>query len=262
MANDRTLRRRDFIRVAAVTALGVAAGCSDSASERAPEPAGAPDGDSGAEAETDLGTETESGSGTETESSTETGSGSGTEADPDSETDTTPPTDCELTGSDIEGPFYRDNPPNRAVLVDAQEPGRALKIVGTVYAADCVTPLVGAVVDVWHADDAGEYDNSSDAFRMRGQMQTDEAGLYLFETIRPGRYPNGGTFRPEHIHYKVSYKTADADEVALTTQLYFEGDPYLEADPWATPARTIPLTEESAATFVGRFDVVLPVQLG
>ena len=178
----------------------------------------------------------------------------------DPSTDASAPEDiCELTSSDIEGPFYRDNPPYRAELVGEDEPGRPLIISGRVFAADCVTPLVGAVVDVWHADDAGDYDNSSDAFRMRGQMTTNEEGYYEFTTIRPGRYPNAGTYRPEHIHFKVTYQAGASDTASLTTQLYFENDPFLENDPWAVPERTIPLSNENENDFVGQFDVILPV---
>jgi catechol 1,2-dioxygenase len=168
---------------------------------------------------------------------------------------------CELTSSDIEGPFYRDNPPHRAQLVTADEPGRALVIAGTVFAADCETPLAGAVVDVWHADDEGEYDNTSDAFRMRGQMTTNEDGYYEFSTIRPGRYPNAGTYRPEHIHFKVTYQAGASDTASLTTQLYFENDPFLDSDPWAVPERTIALSSVDEDDFTGRFDVVLPVTI-
>ena len=168
---------------------------------------------------------------------------------------------CEETSADIEGPFYREDPPHRATLVEDGEPGRPLIIEGYVYAADCETPLANAVVDVWHADDDGAYDNASDAFRMRGQMKTNAEGYYAYTTIRPGRYLNGSTYRPEHIHYKASYETSSSDSVTLTTQLYFEGDPHLETDPWAVPQRTIPLETEDNESFRGRFDIVLPVEL-
>ena len=168
---------------------------------------------------------------------------------------------CETTSADIEGPFYREDPPHRATLVSEDEPGRALIIEGYVYAADCETPLVGAVVDVWHADDAGDYDNSSDEFRMRGQMTTNAEGYYAYTTVRPGRYLNGSTYRPEHIHYKVTYETGGSDSVSLITQLYFEEDPFLESDPWAVAERTIPLETEQETAFSGRFDIVLPVEL-
>jgi catechol 1,2-dioxygenase len=189
----------------------------------------------------------------------------GTTPDPSDPTTTTTPDPsetgeiCETTSPDIEGPFYRDNPPHRAQLVTPEEPGRRLLIEGYVYASDCETPLSGAVVDIWHADDAGDYDNTSDAFRMRGQMTTNEDGYYAFTSIRPGRYLNGNTYRPEHIHYRVTYETGGSDTVSLITQLYFENDPFLETDPWAVPERTIALEDENTENFSGRFDVVLPV---
>ena len=189
------------------------------------------------------------------------------EPEPDPVTPTEPdPTNpenpiCEATSADIEGPFYREDPPHRATLVTQDEPGRTLVIEGYVYGADCKTPLAGAVVDVWHADDAGEYDNSSDEFRMRGQMTTNDEGYYAYTTVRPGRYRNGSTYRPEHIHYKVSYETGGSDSVTLTTQLYFEEDPFLESDPWAVAERTIPLDSEQENAFSGRFDIILPVSV-
>ena len=116
-------------------------------------------------------------------------------------------------------------------------------------------------MDVWHADDEGEYDNTSEAFRMRGQMTTNEDGYYEFSTIRPGRYPNAGTYRPEHIHFKVTYQAGASDTASLTTQLYFENDPFLEDDPWAVAERTIALSDVDGDQFAGRFDVVLPVTI-
>ena len=197
--------------------------------------------------------------------------GGSTEPEPEPQPDPTTPTDpeptdppdsiCEATSADIEGPFYREDPPHRATLTAEDEPGRPLVIEGYVYAADCETPLVGAVVDVWHADDAGGYDNSSEDFRMRGQMTTNDDGYYAYTTIRPGRYLNGATYRPEHIHYKVSYETGGSDNVSLTTQLYFVGDPFLESDPWAVEERTIALEDQGDENFLGRFDVILPVEI-
>lgn len=191
--------------------------------------------------------------------------------EPEPQTDPTTPTDpdptdpenalCEATSADIEGPFYREDPPHRATLVGEDEPGRTLVIEGYVYGADCETPLAGAVVDVWHADDAGDYDNSSDAFRMRGQMTTNDEGYYAYTTVRPGRYRNGSTYRPEHIHYKVSYETGGSDTVTLITQLYFAEDPFLESDPWAVEERTIALESEQENAFAGRFDIILPVEV-
>ena len=137
--------------------------------------------------------------------------------------------------------------------------GVPLSVQGTVFASDCVTPLANATVDIWHADDDGHYDNDTVEFKLRGQVTTNDAGHYEFHTILPGRYLNGSTYRPRHIHYKASF-THQNDLIELTTQLYFEGDEFIANDPWATPTRTIPLTTEEQG-HTGVFDIVLPVSL-
>ena len=57
-------------------------------------------------------------------------------------------------------------------------------ITGTVYAKDCVTPIPNALIDVWHANDDGAYEDID----YRGKFYTDEAGNYGFESILPGKY--------------------------------------------------------------------------
>jgi protocatechuate 3,4-dioxygenase beta subunit len=157
---------------------------------------------------------------------------------------------CAPTNDDIEGPFWIEGVPVRDVLVGAGEPGVRLRLEGVVRDASCAA-VSGAVVEIWHADADGAYDDSED-LRFRGQVATDAAGQYRFETIVPGRYLNGATYRPSHVHMKVHVGGAER----LTTQVYFEGDPYLEADPWAESARTVCL-EEAAEGHAATFDVTL-----
>ena len=138
---------------------------------------------------------------------------------------------------------------------------------------DCRTPLPGALLDVWQADHAGQYDIKEPAsltdrtpLRLRGRLLTDAQGHYEIETIVPGRYPippglpgleqYAGRTRPAHVHFTVMHPLFGP----LTTQLYFKGDPYLSQDPWAKPSLAIDL--ESRATggakrLVGKFDIVL-----
>ena len=56
-----------------------------------------------------------------------------------------------------------------------------------------------------------------------GQLKVNDDGTYVFRTIKPGRYRIGGGFRPAHIHLKVSHPGYGT----VTTQLYFQGDPYV-----------------------------------
>jgi hypothetical protein len=88
-------------------------------------------------------------------------------------------------------------------------------------------------------------------------MLTNAAGEYAFETVRPGWYLNGAQFRPSHIHYRVVFPE---QEITLISKLYFEGDPYIPGDPWASDPnavdRIIPLVQE-ADGFHGEFNVNL-----
>jgi protocatechuate 3,4-dioxygenase beta subunit len=150
------------------------------------------------------------------------------------------------TEDNIEGPFYRKNAPFRSKLADGIK-GAPLVISGRVLTPGG-NPLRDAVVDVWHADGAGDYDNNSDNFFLRGRIRTDKEGLYRIETVMPGQYDLGEAKRPAHIHYKV---TADAHRT-LTTQLYFKDDPWIPRDPFVRKSLIIELKKDS-----GTFDIVL-----
>ena len=87
-------------------------------------------------------------------------------------------------------------------------------------ARDC-RPVANALVDLWHADGAGDYDNRG--FRCRGHQFTDAQGRYGFVTVLPARY----TGRTRHFHVKVQA----ANGPVLTTQLYFPDEPGNARDP-------------------------------
>lgn len=127
-----------------------------------------------------------------------------------------PPLTCTRgTRAQTAGPFYTPRTPRRADLREPGTNGEPLVLEGLVLTPDC-KPLGGAVVDIWHCDERGRYDN--DGFRYRGHQFTDATGAFRFETIRPTRYRG----RTAHIHVKVQ---GEATPV-LTTQIYF---PDLEA---------------------------------
>lgn len=159
---------------------------------------------------------------------------------------------CELTTPDILGPFHVPDAPFRTVLASADEPGTRLFIDGQIFGSDCDSPVAGAIVDVWHATEDGCYSvrescPDEDPFNCRGQMVTDAGGHFSFETILPGWYLNGATYRPRHLHMII----VPPEGTPLTTQIYFDGDPYIPGDPWASDpaaaARIIPLQEEGPA---------------
>ena len=73
---------------------------------------------------------------------------------------------------------------------------RQLELSGLVLTRSC-NPLRGAVVDLWHADERGEYDNVG--FQYRGHVLTGPDGVFRFGTIVPAIYFG----RTRHYHVKV-----------------------------------------------------------
>jgi protocatechuate 3,4-dioxygenase beta subunit len=125
----------------------------------------------------------------------------------------------EPTPEQTEGPFFTPDSPERTSLLEPGLDGTTLVVSGSVLATDC-SPVPGALLDFWQADDAGEYDNED--YRLRGHQFADERGRYRLETIVPGLY----TGRTRHIHVKVQAP----DQDVLTTQLYFPDEPANDED--------------------------------
>lgn len=162
---------------------------------------------------------------------------------------------CIPTTSDILGPYYRANAPFRSDLTIPGDPGTILNYKGIVSDEDC-NPLENALVDVWQANSNALYDSTSPEFRYRGKFQTGPDGRYAFRSVVPGWYLNGAQYRPAHIHFRVTRQGF----TELITQLYFEGDPYIANDPWASdPAaglRIVPV-QDAGGEKVALFDITL-----
>ena len=178
---------------------------------------------------------------------------------------------CRITEPDIVGPFYRFGAPFRSQLAGPDEPGDRLILTGTVFSSDCRTPLPGAVIEIWQANNAGVYDTSkpgnfteATSFHLRGMLHTNEKGRYQIETIVPGRYPippnlpglekYAGLTRPAHIHFRVT----ESLHIPLTTQLYFKGDPFIAKDPWAGHKQSLAIDlKQDGKLRRGFFDIML-----
>ena len=117
------------------------------------------------------------------------------------------------TPRQTEGPYYTPNTPQRSSLVEPGSKAERLVVTGRVVSPQC-RPVAKALLDFWHCDENGEYDNVG--FRYRGHLFTDAEGRFRLETIFPALYPG----RARHIHVKVQ---APGRRI-LTTQLYFPGD--------------------------------------
>jgi len=133
----------------------------------------------------------------------------------------TPTPECgdedEPTPAETEGPFFKPRSPERSSLLEPGLKGTRLDLSGRVYGRNCA-PLAAALLDFWHADDRGVYDNAG--FRLRGHQYTDAQGRYRLSTILPGVY----TGRTRHIHVRVQPASAAGPGRVLTTQLYFPGE--------------------------------------
>lgn len=156
--------------------------------------------------------------------------------------------ECTVTPSNPLGPFHRADAPFRSSLNVADAPGRPLRVTGWVLRAPDCSPVPGAVLDVWQADGEGRYDNDSSAYGLRGRVQADESGHYVFDTVMPGAYPG----RPRHIHVRVLVH----GQRALTTQIYFPEDPIQHLDPFHQPALVAQLNEQDGL-LVATWNVVL-----
>lgn len=151
----------------------------------------------------------------------------------------------EATLAQTEGPYFTPNSPERNNLRPGSGGGTPMVLTGAVLRTDC-TPVSRALVDVWHADDNGEYDN--EGYRLRGHLFTDDQGSYRLETIVPGLYPG----RTRHLHVKVQ---APGGRV-LTTQLYFPDEPGNRSDGIFSPELNMAVTG-AGGSLDASFDFVL-----
>jgi protocatechuate 3,4-dioxygenase beta subunit len=160
--------------------------------------------------------------------------------------ETTPACDDgdEPTTAQTEGPYFTRNSPERSDLREPGMQGTPIVLAGLVLTRSCA-PISGALVELWHANDAGEYDN--EGFHLRGHQFTGENGIYRFATFIPGLYPG----RTRHFHAKFQ---APGKSV-LTTQFYFPNESSNERDRLFDPALLLRIGNGSEMS--ARFDVVL-----
>jgi len=134
-----------------------------------------------------------------------------------------------LTVAVTEGPYFvtgtaelKDGNLNAAGL-----PGTAVKLTGKVYAgASGTTPVAGAKIEFWQADNGGSYHPNGNGpaskyqaadIALRGYVVTGKDGSWSLLTIYPGYYEG----RARHLHFRVT--AAGYKEVI--SQLIFEPKP-------------------------------------
>jgi protocatechuate 3,4-dioxygenase beta subunit len=153
--------------------------------------------------------------------------------------------DDDPTPSQTEGPYFTPSSPEKRDFAADAPGGERITIAGYVLSADC-RPVAGALMELWHADETGNYDN--EGYRLRGHQFTDADGRWWFDTIVPGLYVG----RTRHYHVKVQRPGSGI----LTTQLYFPGELANDQDRIFDPLLLLDITSSSDGKF-GRFDFVI-----
>ncbi len=151
--------------------------------------------------------------------------------------------DAAATPATVLGPFHIDGSPELDYAADMSEglPGVPLYVSGTVRGLDG-TPVGGAVLDVWQADEDGAYEAQLpvEEARLRAKYTTRADGSYCVRTIAPKGYsiPMDGPvgeligqtdishFRPAHVHFLLNVPGFRP----LITHLFEEGAEYLDSD--------------------------------
>jgi protocatechuate 3,4-dioxygenase beta subunit len=152
------------------------------------------------------------------------------------------------TEPQTEGPFFKPDSPRRRSLLTPGIAGTRLTLTGRVLTTRC-KPVTHALLDFWHADSGGNYDNQG--YRLRGHQFTDAKGRYRLETTVPGLYPG----RTRHIHVKAQA----AGGPVLTTQLYFPGESRNRSDGIFDRDLLVKGWRKVRGRRVARFDFVLEV---
>ena len=148
------------------------------------------------------------------------------------------------TESSVLGPFYREGAEEipAAANLSMAEGGEPCIVSGRVSGAGGA-PIAGALLDVWQTAPNGLYETQDPGqpdFNLRGKLRTDAGGRYQFRTVKPVTYPipddgpvgnllaalGRHSWRPAHIHFIVSAP----GYVPVTTQIFTEGDSYLDSD--------------------------------
>jgi protocatechuate 3,4-dioxygenase alpha subunit len=137
------------------------------------------------------------------------------------------------------GPFYHlglTSDPKLGCLIRPGVQGQRIRLRFRLLDGDGL-PVPDGMIELWQADTSGKYDHPADtqdhkpdpAFRGFGRLATDAEGVCIFDTIYPGRVPDGrGGCQAPHINVSVFARGLLS---RLCTRVYFAGDPALAVDP-------------------------------
>lgn len=149
------------------------------------------------------------------------------------------------TPNTVAGPFYRADAPDLPLGADISRDGRGEPLsVGGKIASVTGTRLSDALVEVWHANAEGKYENQEPDLQpehnLRGRFRTDALGRFAFRSVMPRGYvlPSDGPVgrlmetlglcleRPAHLHFRVSAKGHET----LVTHIFDRADAAIGRD--------------------------------
>lgn len=153
--------------------------------------------------------------------------------------------EAQATVPSVTGPYFKPNSPERGDFIDAKSAGHPITLEGRVLSRTC-QPVAHVLLDLWHADQEGLYDE--DGFRYRGHVYSDTQGRFSFHTIEPAVYPG----RTRHFHFKVQAP----GKAVLTTQLFFPGEPRNQVDSLYRPQLLMRISD-TPTLMSAQFDFVV-----
>ncbi|MEO8934913.1 MAG: hypothetical protein ABI295_11460 [Xanthomarina sp.] len=122
--------------------------------------------------------------------------------------------------------FYEKHLSNTDTIPDFDTMENKLKITGTIFQSNGITPAKDVILFISQPNENGEYDLKIENHKRyvchRGWVKTEADGVYTFYTFIPGSYGHSRELRNINPIVKVAGKS----EYALNT-LIFEDDPYL-----------------------------------
>lgn len=153
---------------------------------------------------------------------------------------------CRPTFLDGGGPYYEPNTPFRANIAPENNQGIKLTVKGKVLASDCITPLENVVVDVWQANESGNYEDEW----YRGKVTTNKDGYYEFTTVIPKGYGEGTAFRPPHIHFKIW----DGNRLIITSQMFLPES----REQGIEEAYIMTVSKQSSNSYIAEHNIIIP----
>lgn len=148
-----------------------------------------------------------------------------------------------VTESTVMGPFFVKDAPEIPLGGDVARGAKGMPcyVEGTVRSVDG-SPVPGARIEVWEADEDGFYDvqYEGEVSAGRGRLRSGPDGEYRFWSVLPSPYPipddgpvgdllraaGRSPMRPAHLHFKVDAPRHHT----LVTHIFVGGGEYLDRD--------------------------------